>query len=98
MMKRSELYSIVKEEVQRFIEMFSAYNNELKQTSTVMPDELKSVIEKASKDNGYGKLDVKKEGDMITFSNAEGVVFEYDKENYTLYHNFYPDSIVDKLK
>lgn len=97
-MKKSDIKNMIREEVKRFYEMFSPEHNELKQASTVMPDELMKVVEKASKDNNYGKLTVKDDGNVITFSNIEGVVFEYDKENYTLYHNFYPDSIVDKIK
>lgn len=96
-MKKSDIKNIVTEELKRFVEWFSLNESELQQSTTVMPDELPSIINKIKQKDKYKNLTQTKSGNLISFQLNGDEVMSYDSKEYKLHHNFLPSSIADKL-
>jgi len=96
-MKNFQLKLLVSEEIKRFMEWFALNEIELKQTTTIMPDELTSVVDAIKKRSKYTDMQQVKSGNTITFTLNGDEVMRYDLKKFTLHHNFLPSTIVDTI-
>lgn len=97
-MKKSELKRIISEEVANFVERFVLSESEFKQKSSVMEDELGRLVTNLKLLDGYGHVElVDKDLYSLVMAGVKPIM-RYDKDTYTLHHNFLPSAIAELIK